>query len=92
MRCDPSSSVRLRPGARVGSVLMFATLTTACAMHAQSAALRQFCAADYRTYCQGVRLGGGRALACLRENAPRLSPQCQQALIAARAARQSSGG
>jgi hypothetical protein len=49
--------------------------------------LRQYCAGDYRALCQGVPLGGGRAIGCLRANAASLSPQCGQALSAARQSR-----
>jgi hypothetical protein len=46
--------------------------------------LRQSCGGDFRALCSGVPLGGGRAIACLRANAASLSPQCGQALSAAR--------
>lgn len=46
--------------------------------------LRQSCGADFRALCNGVPLGGGRAIACLRANAASLSPQCGRALSAAR--------
>ncbi len=49
--------------------------------------LRQYCAGDYRALCQGVPLGGGRAIACLRANAASLSPQCGRVLSAARQSR-----
>ncbi len=42
--------------------------------------LRAACGRDYRTYCRGVRPGGGQAMACLKENAMSLSPGCQRAL------------
>jgi hypothetical protein len=47
------------------------------------AVLRQFCGADYRALCAGVRPGGGRAIACLRANAPSLSARCKGALMGA---------
>ena len=49
--------------------------------------LRQACGMDYRTYCRGIRPGGGRAIACLKENAASLSPGCQEALESLRGAR-----
>ncbi len=49
--------------------------------------LREACGADYRSYCRGIRPGGGRAMACLKENAASLSPNCQQALSSMRGAR-----
>ena len=56
-------------------------------MREQMMLLRQSCAGDFRALCSGVPLGGGRAIACLRANAQSLSPQCGQALIAARGGR-----
>jgi hypothetical protein len=49
--------------------------------------LRQSCGGDFRSYCSGVPLGGGRAIACLRAHADALSPQCWEALSAARSGR-----
>ena len=43
---------------------------------------REECGQDYRTYCQRVQAGGGRALTCLEANAQSLSPGCQKALMA----------
>jgi hypothetical protein len=51
------------------------------------ALLRQSCGGDFRAYCSGVPLGGGRAIACLRAHADALSPQCGDALSAARGGR-----
>jgi hypothetical protein len=42
--------------------------------------VRETCGPDFRRFCQSTPLGGGRAIACLRENAARLSPGCQQVL------------
>lgn len=42
--------------------------------------LRGACGGDFRTYCRGVALGGGRALHCLAANQARLSSPCRQAL------------
>jgi hypothetical protein len=49
--------------------------------------VRQSCGGDFRAYCSGVPLGGGRAIACLRAHADALSPQCGDALSAARGGR-----
>ena len=43
-------------------------------------AMRQACAADFKTFCSGVQPGGGRIRACLQQNAAKLSPGCQTAL------------
>ena len=42
---------------------------------------RQACGQDFRTYCQGVQPGGGRAITCLESNGASLSPGCQKALM-----------
>jgi hypothetical protein len=51
------------------------------------AVLRHSCGSDFRALCSGVPLGGGRAIACLRAHAGSLSPQCGEALSAARGSR-----
>ncbi len=53
----------------------------------QAAMMRHACGGDFRAYCHGVGLGGGRAMACLAENEPRLSPPCRSALAEARGSR-----
>jgi hypothetical protein len=49
---------------------------------AQADAIRQACRSDYMAHCSGVPTGGAAALDCLKQNAARTSPQCQQALRA----------
>jgi hypothetical protein len=56
-------------------------------MREQAALVRQSCSGDFHAYCQGLRPGGGRALACLSENQSRLSPPCRDALAEAKATR-----
>lgn len=53
----------------------------------QLAVLRGSCGPEYRRYCRGVPLGEGRAIACLRGNADRLSQQCRSALTSVRSSR-----
>ncbi|AVA23107.1 MULTISPECIES: cysteine rich repeat-containing protein [unclassified Rhizobium] len=43
--------------------------------------LRRTCGPDFRAFCRSVPLGGGRGIACLRNNMQRLSPTCQKVLI-----------
>lgn len=43
--------------------------------------LREACGPDFRAFCRAVPLGGGRGIACLRENMPRLAPSCQRVLM-----------
>ncbi|HEY2540517.1 MAG TPA: hypothetical protein VGI28_13655 [Stellaceae bacterium] len=77
-----SSSTAAAPTAApyAGSAASSAPMT----MRQELMILRQSCGADFRALCSGVPLGGGRAVACLRANATSLSPQCGQALSAAR--------
>lgn len=50
----------------------------------EMAIAREACGADFRAYCRAVPFGGGRVIACLRENMQRLSPSCQKVLSSAR--------
>ena len=50
----------------------------------QAALMRTTCGVDFRAFCRGVQLGGGRALACLADHNESLSPPCRRALAAAR--------
>jgi hypothetical protein len=43
--------------------------------------IRRFCTTDFRVLCKGVPLGQGRAIQCLANNGPSLSPGCRQAMI-----------
>ncbi len=72
--------------AMVASLCLAAT--GACAQQGSLAQLRQACRTDFKSLCSGVQPGGGRILACLKENASKLSPGCKQALEAANAARE----
>jgi hypothetical protein len=59
----------------------------AMSMREEAALMRRSCGGDFRAYCQGVSLGGGRGMACLAENQSRLSPRCKGALAEARGTR-----
>jgi len=50
----------------------------------QAAMMRRACGGDFREYCRGVGLGGGRALACLADHRESLSPGCREALASMR--------
>jgi hypothetical protein len=50
----------------------------------QARLLRTDCSNDFQKYCSSVQLGGGRAVACLKEHASDLSQLCQSALLAAK--------
>ncbi len=53
----------------------------------QALVLRRACAPDYQRLCHGVAPGGGRAIACLDENASALSPGCRNTLASMRQGR-----
>lgn len=42
--------------------------------------LRETCGPDFRALCRMVPLGGGRGIACLRDNLQRVSPACHRVL------------
>ena len=48
------------------------------------------CADDAKKFCSGVPSGGGRIIACLKQNQASLSDKCKQA--AAQASRMAGGG
>lgn len=49
---------------------------------AQQSAIRSACPSDYKTYCASVPPGGKPALACLQQNAAKLSDACRTAVQA----------
>ncbi len=49
----------------------------------EALAILSFCRAEQQTLCADVPPGGGRIIACLAENAPRLSPACYTAIARA---------
>jgi len=74
------------------NLLVAAAVGCSCNTLAQQAAagasVKEACASDLKTYVPDVQPGGGRIVACLRQNADKLSPGCKSALTAAKAARQ----
>lgn len=69
---------------QLASLLLSLTVSTSLAV-AQSgnqpslAALRAACSADAQKFCSGVQSGGGRVIACLKQNQDSLSASCRQA-------------
>jgi hypothetical protein len=49
----------------------------------QARLLRTDCGPDFQKFCAGTPLGGGRAMACLKEHGTSLSALCRSALMAA---------
>lgn len=55
-------------------------------------AVRAACKADVQALCAGIEPGGGRIMACMRQNRDKVSAGCQEAFRAAREARKSQKG
>jgi len=70
------------------ALLAGAFLLSASTAWAAGGEIRQACASDVHALCSGVKPGGGRVAACMREHTDKLSQNCRQALSAARAPRQ----
>ena len=85
------------PKALAAAVALACSLAVAVPAMAQQPApaagqaLKEACKGDYKTLCSGVQPGGGRVVACLKQQADKLSPGCKQALTAAQAAKQAGG-
>lgn len=79
------AGVQRRSPARLSATAIFALFATIGLVQAQPAvpvgqSARQACRADYQAVCSGVPFGGGRVIACLKQNYSNLSPGCQAAL------------
>jgi len=59
-------------------------------MMAARQAMRQACAADMKTLCDGKQ--GREAMMCMRDNAEKVSQPCKDAMMKMRAARQPPAG
>jgi hypothetical protein len=57
-----------------------ATPPSGMPMRQQAMMMRQACGMDFRRWCQGVGLGGGRAMACLADHRESLSEPCRDAM------------
>jgi len=74
---------------RLGGLVLAALAFSAGTAHAQGGMtpaqrqVAQACSADIRSHCANVQRGGGRIIACLRENSEKLSSACRDALSAA---------
>ncbi|WEK51876.1 MAG: cysteine rich repeat-containing protein [Candidatus Kaistia colombiensis] len=75
---------KLIASALFAAVLGFAALPAMAQTpsKAQQSAIRSACPGDYRTYCASVPPGGKPALACLQQNAAKLSDACRTAVQA----------
>jgi hypothetical protein len=82
-----SGGASARPSAGASQAAPPPGAPPAMSMRDEAALMRRSCGGDFRAYCQGVRPGGGRGLACLTENESRLSTSCRGALAEARGGR-----
>jgi hypothetical protein len=76
--------------AGIGAVLLSCTLSATVFAAEVGPSPRQACAADAHSLCQGIKPGGGRIKACIRDHASQLSEGCKAAIEAHRAGRQQS--
>lgn len=74
----PPAAMTANPGAASAPQSAGASRMT---MREELMLTRAECGQDYRTYCQRVQPGGGRAIKCLEANGTSLTPTCQQALM-----------
>jgi hypothetical protein len=65
---------------RVGALILAALLVSGGAGAAERGAVRAACRADAQRLCTGVEPGQGRIVACLRDKAEQLTPDCRNAL------------
>ena len=70
------------------SLATFLLAAAVPALAQDQAAVRAACQADFERNCPGIRPGGGRLLACMREKQASFSEGCRSALKAAEAQRQ----
>ena len=56
------------------------------------AAVRAACLPDVKALCSGIKPGGGRIMACMKEHKDEVSQGCKDARAAARAARRGTNG
>lgn len=62
----------------LGAAAVLAALATTAT--AQGRGGMAACRLDLATFCQGVEAGGGKKVACLTQNADKLSPECRAAM------------
>ncbi len=75
----PPATMKASPGA--ASAAPQSAGASRMTMREELMLTRAECGQDYRTYCQRVQPGGGRAIKCLEANGTSLTPTCQQALM-----------
>jgi hypothetical protein len=62
------------------STLYIFGLMASLSMLDANADVRSACAEDVKTLCPGMKIGGGRIAACLKENKDKVSSPCKSAL------------
>ena len=77
-------------GAPAAALMILAGASVAAAQQPPNNAMmmsgpvQQACDKDVKTLCPTVQPGGGRVIACLRENSAQVSPKCKEALKTAK--------
>ncbi len=75
----------IRKGAGIAFTMALAIGSAGLARAADRGAIREACAENFKSLCPTVQPGGRRIIACLKENAGKLSAGCQKALETAKA-------
>lgn len=70
--------MKIHPSTLMGLTLSF-TLGLGCVAHAEDK-VRDACKEDAKTLCKGIKPGGGRIAACLKEHKDEVSPECKAAV------------
>jgi|SRR5579862_6382180 len=80
---SPVPSASSAPGATAPPSAPAASPAPQMTPRAQMRLLRTDCSADFQKFCPNTPLGGGRAMACLKQHGSSLSALCRSALMAA---------
>jgi len=79
----PASSAAASSATAASTSAPAATAAPQMTPREQARLLRTDCGTDFQKFCAGTPLGGGRAMACLKDHASNLSALCRSALMAA---------
>jgi hypothetical protein len=78
---ERKTEMMTNPGYRIIAALAVSGMLAAAAPGVANAqAMLQACRGDYQSVCAGTKPGGGRILACLQEQADKLSAPCKDLL------------
>jgi Cysteine rich repeat len=80
MATAPAAAPAAAPTAAPAAATAAVPAATNLSPRDEARVVRANCGADLQKFCADVRLGGGRAVQCLRTHAADLSPSCQSTL------------